>query len=108
MKCTFNFSLIALITSASISTVTFAKKHDETVELCAEFESIARQAMTLRQNDLPMSEAMQILGGKEPGALMVKEAYNSPYYNSQSLKEGQIRDFSNAVFSSCYEAVTDA
>ena len=86
--------------------MTFAKSHGEAVEFCAKFESIAREAMTLRQSDLPMSEAMQRLRDKEAGVAVVKGAYNSPYYTSQLLKESQIRDFSNSAFSSCYEAIT--
>jgi len=58
MKFTFDCSLIFLQTSVSISTVALAKAQDEAIEYCAEFEALAREAMPLRQNDLPMSEAM--------------------------------------------------
>ncbi|ELX7500904.1 hypothetical protein SKP08_000951 [Vibrio fluvialis] len=107
MKFTFGYSSIFLVTSVSISTVAFTKGHDEAVEFWAKFEALAREAMTLRQNDLPMSEAMQKLGSKEAGVVMVKDAYASPFFTLQSLKESQIRNFSNTVFSSCYEALTD-
>ena len=90
-------TLILALTLTLLSTSAFAKDvaprntYDET---CQRIADVARSIMTIRQQEQPLSKAINIYES-ELGRDMVIEAYGKPVYDTEEYAQKSIDRFAN-------------
>ena len=92
------------------------------IEFCKELAIIAKEVMTARHIDQPMSETLPVaqtrfrslaiklgseVGEETDEAIvgLVMEAYEKPSYDLATLQQSEINDFENLVFAECYKGI---
>ena len=126
MKTKWNFTL-AVLSSLLLATTAYADDEVDEIDVCREFSLIAKEIMTARQDDKPMSETLPMaidlfrnlpkrfgvdaesdLDGegefREAATELVMIAYDRPSYDLDELQQTEISNFENGVFSECYKA----
>lgn len=74
---------------------------------CGVYEQLANATMSLRQNGVPLREAMEFLGDSESQLLrrIIVEAYEVPRFNAEPTRQRAITDYSDKVYLDCLRAV---
>jgi hypothetical protein len=80
--------------------------------LCKSESLFARSVMTSRQDGRPMSTAMELVAGPDPEVAagmrkIVVEAYESPHYGSEALKNQETADFADQAYLQCVKKQPD-
>lgn len=95
-----NFIIAALITVFPFA----ASSQDLT---CADFGQLAENIMTARQNGVPLSQLMELLGELRSIELfekLVMEAYEQPRYSTKAVQNSTIEDYRNLWELGCYSS----
>ncbi|MGY5392757.1 hypothetical protein [Acinetobacter sp. NigerLNRRAM0016] len=97
---------IVILCSIFLSTLSWATtKESEKESACNLYDQIAEKVMTYRQTGAPMSA----MYGKDFGTPdrnklvrgMLEEAYKSPKYQSEQVKQNEVNEFRNRKFLEC-------
>jgi len=76
---------------------------DDKMATCEDWEALAVNIMSARQNGVQMSKMMGILKSEDDKTvkMLIIEAYDSPKYSGEKYKKESISEFSNKVFLDC-------
>ena len=123
MKTKWNFTL-AVLSSLLLATTAYADDEVDEIDICREFSLIAKEIMTARQDDKPMSETLPIAidrfrdwadkygfemdmeDAEEFAAEMVMAAYESSPSFGEEHQRRRISEFENSHFGECYKGLT--
>ncbi len=116
-----------VLLSLLLATTAYADDEVSEIDLCKDLSIIAREIMTARQMDKPLSEtlpmALDRMGDmvekyrgemdsaemkemEEMFAPLVMAAYEVPSYGMEGLGRSEISEFENTTFAQCYEGMT--
>jgi len=118
----FAFLLVSLL----LATVAYADDEASPMGVCKDLSIIAREIMTARQEDKPMSETLpaalklfrdmadsyevewveEAKEAEEGIVELVMAAYDLPSYPVEVLQTREISEFENEVFAECYKGAT--
>lgn len=78
----------------------------EVEETCGNMSQLADKMGELRYDGVPMRTVMEAVDGDLAKAL-VQDVYDLPDYTSDEYQQRAIRNYSNDVYSQCYERFAD-
>lgn len=102
---------LPLITAALALALCAPAAHAESSEidaLCSSLYNFAEDAMTARQNGVPMPKAIEVLNKYRDAFIyptlrsIVDTAYSEPRWSGEETSARAIQDFSNDVAAICY------
>lgn len=113
---------VLVFSSILLVSQTYADDEVSPIEFCKELSIIAKEVMTARQMDQPMSETLPFaqtlfrslaikLGREVDEEIdeaivgLVMGAYEKPSYDMPALQQSEINDFENLVFAECYKGI---
>ena len=75
---------------------------------CSQIGEVAESIMTSRQNEMPISELMELADKLKTPSLkpLIIEAYKSPAYRAAGNKKNAIKKFRNQFELACYKERT--
>lgn len=94
---------VLIIAALLFSATTQAE--EVTAETCALVSQIAHKVMEARQSNVSMMNALDVMEGNALGVMLVKEAYSTPKYTTDSYKQNAINEFSNKYTAMCFKLV---
>ena len=120
------FRQVPLLGVFTLLLATAAQADDEIppIDVCRDFSFVARDVMTARQKDRPMSEtipnatnlikrwadkyrlAVDMEEAEEQAADLVMDAYLKASYDVEELQRDQISEFEDSYFKACYRELT--
>ena len=121
---TRSIAVLLLLLSPLLASPANADDEVQPIEICRDFSFIAKEIMTARQMDKPMSEnlpnardlvkgwadkyglAVDMEEAEKTAADMVMDAYVKASYDIEGLQQDQIGDFENSYFRACYTELT--
>lgn len=74
------------------------------LDICDNYENIARSIMTGRQDKMPMSKMIK-LADKKLTLDIIEMAYDRPAFSAKRNKEASINKFANDVYLVCYKEI---
>jgi hypothetical protein len=105
-----------------LSTTAHADGEVSKIDVCKDLSQVAKQVMSARQQDVPMSEvlpetiiglmnwadkygaALDAVAAEEIASETVMLAYEQPIISVDSYKDQEVTKFENSAFKDCYEA----
>ena len=91
---------LLLITLLSFSAN--AKITEEEMKYCAQLEKAAGLTMQARQNGDSMRELIEKAGESKVLVSLIRDAYNTTRYHTESSKKRAIESFKNDTYMLCY------
>lgn len=79
----------------------------EVEETCGGISELAETVGEMRYSGVPMRDMMEAVEGVDLGTAIVRDVYNLPDYASDEYQRRAIRNYSNDVYSQCYERFAD-
>ncbi|PYE29917.1 hypothetical protein DFP83_1423 [Idiomarina fontislapidosi] len=99
--------LIVLLTSTLLSTGAISQDEGSDNDICANLHSLAEVIMERRQEGTSVVKMMEVAEKSGNGKFteiikaIVEDAYNSPKYSTQAMKQDTISTFANNVYMEC-------
>lgn len=93
-----SFTVLGLFASANASESSVSEK---SIESCTSISGLAKSIMKARQNGGEMSVMMGISEGNPLAKMLVKAAFEEPFYSTDEYKERAVIEFSNKVMLIC-------
>lgn len=94
---------LLIIATLLFSSATHA--NGPTAEQCKIVAQISKKVMEIRQGGISMIDAMDAMEGNKLGIMLVKDAYSTPSYKTESFKQNAINEFSNKYTAMCFKLV---
>lgn len=69
--------------------------------LCRAYQESAVLIMQHRQNNVPMSDVMNMVSGHRIIESIVLDAYNAPVHPTTELKLREVHEFATLIYSNC-------
>ncbi len=116
--------LLSFLVSLLLAAPAYADDEVSEIDVCRDYSIIAKDIMTARQKNRPMSETlpfardrikdwadkigleMDLEEAEKNAAILVMDAYDRPVYQVDTLAQGAISDFENVYFEECYTGLT--
>lgn len=89
---------ILAITLVMTSTVAFASEEPTP---CETVQELAFTIMKVRQSGVPMVKMYKVAKGEKAIEQMVIAAYDTPQFNTESIKQSTIQKFADNMFLQC-------
>jgi len=93
-----------IILTIILLTWSFLSTSNDHLTYCTDLHGLAAKVMELRQERASMAELFGFANGSEIIMEIIKVAYETQVYNSESFKQAAIDKFANDIFIICIEA----
>ena len=113
-----------VLLSLLLATTAYAVDEFSSIDFCKDLSIIAKEIMTARQQNRPMSETlprgtdrvkewgdrygleMDMEEAEEAAAGMVMAAYEVMISTNEEFRQDRVTDFENGIFKECYKELT--
>tara|TARA_R110000772_G_scaffold61612_1_gene138789 strand:- start:576 stop:890 length:315 start_codon:yes stop_codon:yes gene_type:complete len=92
---------------ALTATISFNATANESTDICVTYSDAATAVMTARQANRSVAELYKLVDGNKLMLALIKEAYNKPFYSTETYKQREINTFTNDVFLICINELGD-